>query len=106
MYLIKTPQICLIGGFLIGYFAAGGVLQLATSTANEMYPDHKGVITAMIMFASSVSNYIVINIAGILAKNGGKNGPGNILLFNMTVTLIGIIFAVILNLRYGKEIEK
>lgn len=106
MYLIKIPQICLIGGFLIGFFAAGGVLQLTTSTANEMYPEHKGIITAMVMFASSVSNYVVINVAGVLTGTGGVNGPRNILLFNILVTLIGIIFAVILNIRYGNEIKK
>ena len=39
----------------MGFFAAGGVLQLTTSTANELYPEHKGTITAMVMFASSVS---------------------------------------------------
>lgn len=39
MYFVQIPQICMVGGFLIGYFAAGGVLQLATSTANEMFPE-------------------------------------------------------------------
>lgn len=106
MYLIKVPQICLIGGFLIGFFAAGGVLQLATSTANEMYPEHKGVITATVMFASSVSNYACINVAGFLTKTGGADGPRYILLFNMLVTLIGIVFAVILNIKYRKELGK
>lgn len=106
MYLIKIPQICLIGGFLIGFFAAGGVLQLTTSTANEMYPEHKGTITAMVMFASSVSNYVVINVAGVLSRTGGANGPRNILLFNMLVTFIGILFAIVLNVKYGNEIKK
>lgn len=103
MYLIRTPEICLIGGFLIGFFAAGGVLQLTTSTANEMYPEHKGTITAMVMFASAVSNYVVINAAGMLTTTGGQEGPRNILLFNMLVTLMGIILALVLNIRYGKE---
>lgn len=106
MYMIKAPQVCLIGGYLIGFFAAGGVLQLTTSTANEMYPEHKGTITAMVMFASSVSNYVVINAAGVLAKTGGVNGPRNILLFNMSVTCIGVLFAVVLNIRYGNEMKR
>lgn len=106
MYLIQIPQICLIGGFLIGFFAAGGVLQLTTSTANEMYPEHKGTITAMVMFASSVSNYVVINVAGVLTRTGGADGPRHILLFNMLVTLIGILLAVVLNVKYGNKLEK
>lgn len=106
MYLIKLPQICLIGGFLIGFFAAGGVLQLTTSTANELYPEHKGTITAMVMFASAVSNYVVINVAGFLTRTGGTEGPRYILLFNMLVTFVGIVLAVVLNVKYGKELEK
>lgn len=106
MYFIRIPQICLVGGFLMGFFAAGGVLQLTTSTANELYPEHKGTITAMVMFASSVSNYVVINVAGFLTKTGGAEGPRYILLFNMAVTFLGILLAVILNVKYGNEIEK
>ena len=71
-----------------------------------MYPEHKGTITAMVMFASSVSNYVVINAAGVLAKTGGVNGPRNILLFNMSVTCIGVLFAVVLNIRYGNEMKR
>ena len=29
---------CLAGSFLLGFFAAGGVLQLGTAVANEMFP--------------------------------------------------------------------
>ncbi len=106
MYLIRLPQICLIGGFLIGFFAAGGVLQLATSTANEMYPERKGLITALIMFASSGSNYIVLNVAGYLSKIGGAEGPRYILLFNMALTAVGIVLAIILNIHLDKQKEE
>lgn len=42
IYIVQTPTICLIGGFVIGYAAAGGVLQLAVSTANEFSQQTKG----------------------------------------------------------------
>lgn len=105
MYLIRIPQICLAGGLLMGFFAAGGVLQLTTSTANELYPEHKGVMTAMVMFASAISNYVVINVASILTQVGGEEGPRYILLFNLVVTFIGVILAVILNvsMRSGQS---
>ena len=105
MYLVKIPQICLAGGFMMGFFAAGGVLQLATSTANEIYPEHKGTITAMVMFASAVSNYVVINVAGLLMRTGGANGPGYILLFNMAITFVGILLAIILNVKYSTQLK-
>ena len=37
-YFIQAPFICLVGGFVIGYAGAGGVLQLAVSTTAEFFP--------------------------------------------------------------------
>jgi len=105
MYFVQTPQICMIGGFLIGYFAAGGVLQLATSTANEMFPRDKGKITAVVMIASSIANYAVLNVASLLTRIGGAEGSRYILLFNAAVTAVGILLAVILNLRFEKDAQ-
>ena len=65
---------CLAGGFLLGFFAAGGVLQLVTAVANEMFPKNRGVITSIVMIASSVANYLVISVAGVLTRVGGTNG--------------------------------
>lgn len=97
IYFIQTPAICLAGGFLLGFFAAGGVLQLVTAVANEMFPKNRGVITSIVMIASSVANYLVVSVAGILTRIGGTEGPRLVLLFNMAVTLIGILLAVYLN---------
>lgn len=99
MYFVQIPQICMIGGFLIGYFAAGGVLQLATSTANEMFPRDKGKITAVVMIASSIANYAVLNVASLLSKVGGVQGPRYILLFKAVVTGNRDCVCSILNLR-------
>lgn len=105
MYFVQIPQICMIGGFLIGYFAAGGVLQLATSTANEMFPRDKGKITAVVMIASSIANYAVLNVASLAFQGGRRRGPQIYLLFNAVVTAIGIVFAIILNLRFEKDAQ-
>ncbi|WP_418414049.1 MFS transporter, partial [Blautia sp.] len=44
-YFIQAPFICLVGGFVIGYAGAGGVLQLAVSTTAEFFPENKGTAT-------------------------------------------------------------
>lgn len=106
MYFVRIPQICLIGGFVIGYSAAGGVLQLATSTANEIFPANKGKITSIVMIASSLANYIVLNIAGMISRVGGVNGPRYILLFNVSVTAVGILLAILLNMRFDKDSQR
>lgn len=97
IYFIQTPVICLVGGFLLGFFAAGGVLQLVTAVANEMFPKNRGVITSIVMIASSVANYLVVSVAGVLTRIGGTEGPRLVLLFNIAVTLVGILLAIYLN---------
>lgn len=93
-YLIQTPLICLIGGFVIGYAGAGGVLQLAVSTTAEFFPDSKGTATSLVMIASSIANYTVITFAGYITKSAGEEAPRLILLLNMGVTVIGILLTV------------
>ena len=103
IYFVQTPFICLAGGFLLGFFAAGGVLQLVTAVANEMFPKNRGVITSIVMIASSVANYLVISVAGVLTRVCGTNGPRLVLLFNMAVTLVGILLALYLNVCQKRE---
>ena len=103
IYLIQEPFMCLAGGFLLGFFAAGGVLQLVTAVANEMFPRNRGVITSIVMIASSVANYLVVSAAGILTRIGGTEGPRLVLLFNMAVTLVGILLALYLNVSLKRE---
>lgn len=103
VYFVASPVMCLVGGFLMGYFAAGGVLQLVTAVANEMFPNNRGVITSIVMISSSLANYIVISVAGLLTRMGGTNGPRLVLLFNMSITLIGILLALVLKRCQKKE---
>jgi|Cm1ome_4_1110797.scaffolds.fasta_scaffold04948_2 MFS family permease len=103
IYFVQSPAVCLAGGFLLGFFAAGGVLQLVSAVANEMFPKHRGVITSIVMISSSVANYLVISVAGVLTRVGGTNGPRLVLLFNMAVTLVGILLAVYLNICQKRE---
>lgn len=104
-YFVQAPFMCLAAGFLLGFFAAGGVLQIVTAVANEMFPKNRGVITSIVMIASSVANYAVLNVASLLTKIGGVDGPRLVVLFNMAVTLVGIFLALILTKRFDKDSE-
>ncbi|WP_328597748.1 MFS transporter [Peptostreptococcus porci] len=97
--LVKTPAICIIGSFVIGYAASGGVLQLATATVNNLFPNIKGTITSIIMIASSLSNYTILTLAG---KIGETSGPQSVMLLNIVITAIGVLLAILVNLRYSK----
>lgn len=93
-FLIQEPWICLVGGFVIGYAGAGGVLQLATSTTAEFFPENKGTATSMVMIASSIANYTIISLASYITKVDGASAPRMILLLNMGVTVVGILLAL------------
>lgn len=103
LYFVQTPIICLIGGFVLGYSAAGGVLQLAVSTANSMFPTNKGKITSIVMISSSIANYVILNIAGVITNAGGIYGPKYVILFNIAITIIGILLALYVNKHSMKE---
>jgi len=98
-YFIQTPVILYIGSFVIGYAAAGGVLQLATSTTVGFFPDSKGLATSLVMIASSVANYAVLSLAAYLTKATGASAPRMIILLNVVITLIGVALAVIVKRR-------
>ena len=60
-------------------------------------------LTSIVMIASSVANYLVVSAAGVLTRIGGTEGPRLVLLFNMAVTLIGILLALYLNACLKRE---
>lgn len=94
VYLVKSPAICYIGAFVIGYAAAGGVLQMATATVNDLFPKIKGTITSLVMIASSLCNYTILTAAA-------KMTSMQVILMNIVITVIGVLLAVFVNIRYG-----
>lgn len=104
-YFINNPMVLYIGSFVIGYAAAGGVLQLATSTTIGFFPDSKGLATSLVMIASSVANYVVLSAAAYLTKVTGGDAPRMIILMNIVITLIGVGLAIIVKKRGQTEIK-
>ena len=99
VYMIRTPAICKIGAFLIGYAGAGGVLQMATATVNDLFPKIKGTITSLVMIASSICNYTILKAASTMTAP-------SVIIMNLVITAIGVALALFVNLRYGTLLEK
>ena len=99
VYVIKTPTICYVGAFVIGYAAAGGVLQMATAVVNDLFPRIKGTITSLVMIASSLCNYTILSAAA-------KMSAMNVLVMNIVITVIGVLLAIFVNVRYGVLLKK
>ncbi len=99
VYLVKTPMICFVGVFVIGYAAAGGVLQMATATVNDLSPNIKGIITSLVMTASSLCNYTILSAAA-------KMSSMQVIMMNIVITVIGVLLAVFVNVGYGSLLAK
>ena len=99
VYLVKTPMICFVGAFVIGYAAAGGVLQMATATVNDLFPNIKGTITSLVMIASSLCNYTILSAAA-------KMSSMQVIMMNIVITVIGVLLAVFVNVRYASLLAK
>ena len=100
LLLNPTPMICIISAFVIGFAAAGGVLQLALTAMSEIFPASKGKITGMVYSASSIAGFTVPAITGAISSN-----VSNVILFNIIVTGLGVVLALIVNIRYN-SLEK
>lgn len=103
VYFVQTPLMCQVVGFLMGFFAAGGVLQLATATVNDLFPQIKGTITSIIMIASSLANYLILSLASVVSAG---SGPLGVVILNIVITGLGVILAIFVNMRFNKLIEK
>lgn len=99
VYVVKSPIICYVGAFVIGYSAAGGVLQMATATVNDLFPHIKGTITSLVMIASSLCNYTILSAAAKMSATA-------VILMNVVITVIGVVLALFVNLRYGKLLAR
>ncbi len=99
MFVLKNETVSLVGGFLVGFSAAGGVLQLAVSTMSDLFPVSKGKITSMVMMSSSIATFSVTAIAGFITQTMGTEYT---LLVAAIVTAIGTVLGVVVNFRYNR----
>ncbi|MCD7820798.1 MAG: MFS transporter [Clostridiales bacterium] len=96
--MFPSQTLCTAGAFIIGWAGAGGLLQIATSVCNMIFPKIKGTVTALVMIASSLCNYTILTAASNMT-------PSGVMIMNIVLTAIGVLLGLFINLRYGKLIE-
>lgn len=97
LWMFPSTITCIVAAFVIGFSAAGGVLQLALTSMSELFPSSKGKITGIVFTASSLASTIVPSITGILADIN----LSHVILFDMAITALGVVLALIVNIRYN-----
>lgn len=93
--MIPSQALCMAGAFIIGWAGAGGLLQIATSVCNMLFPKIKGTVTALVMIASSLCNYTILTAAAGMT-------PSGVMVMNIVLTGIGVALGVFVNMNYNK----
>lgn len=95
MYLFPTALMCSIMSFVVGFSAAGGVMQLGLTVMSSFFPKGKGTITGAFYTAGSIASFTIPLVTGAMSKN-----LANVILFDVVIALIGFVVAVCITLRY------
>lgn len=101
MWLFPTPTVMMIGAAFVGFFAAGGVMQLGLTVMGEMFPAGKGTITGVFYTFGSIASFLIPIIAAAIAKTNVRG----IMLFDTIIAGIGFLLAVIIFIRYRRTVD-
>ena len=93
--VVRQSFILYIVSALIGFFAAGGLFQLAAALLAKMYPELKATAMAAAGFMSMLANMTILSIASVIVKSAGANGQSLILVLNIVICIIGTVLGLI-----------
>jgi MFS family permease len=98
---VPSVSTLIIGTVLIGFAAAGGVLQMGITLMTEMIPMGKGVVSGIFLSMGSIASIVVpMVVSAIEAQN-----HLNVMLFNAGLAAVGLLCAIVINIRF-KAIER
>ncbi len=101
MWIYPTnANLMIVLSLLVGFFAAGGVMQLALTVMAEFFPAGKGTVTGFFYTAGSIASFTIP-----LAINWIGN-MRNVMLFDVIIALIGFIDTSLIAMRYKKMFGK
>lgn len=98
MFVSRNTTLAVAGGFIVGATAAGGVLQLVTATMTDLFPASKAKCVSAVMIAGALSQFSATVMASKLAEMFGMEYS---LLVAVGFTVLGIVLAVVVNIRYA-----
>jgi len=98
IYLFPSSLVCNVGAFIIGFSAAGGILQLGVAVMAEFFPKSKARVTSVYMMMGGLANFIIPLITGYLSKFSLRY----IILLDIAFAVVAFVAALIVFSRYYK----
>lgn len=102
MLMVHSPLAYQVLAFVIGFSAAGGVLQMAMTAMAQFFPSGKGKITGIISTASSLSAFVLPWATGILVGDNANPVASyrNVVMMGAGVAIAGAVLAIIVLVRH------
>lgn len=102
LYFMPSSTLAPILSFIVGFSAAGGVMQLGLVMMTEMFPKGKGTMTGIFYTTGSIASFTIPVITGYMADSGINSIMG----LDAAIALAGFIIACIIYVRYNSVMKE
>lgn len=101
LYFMPSSTLAPALSFIVGFSAAGGVMQLGLVMMTEMFPKGKGTMTGIFYTTGSIASFTIPVITGYMADSGINSIMG----LDAAIALVGFIIAIIIYVRYNSVMK-
>ena len=102
LYFMPSASLAPVLSFVVGFSAAGGVMQLGLVMMTEMFPKGKGTMTGIFYTPASTASFTIPVITGYMADSGINSIMG----LDAAIALAGFIIAVLIYIRYNSVMKE
>ena len=101
LYCYPSASLAPILSAVVGFSAAGGVMQLGLVMMTEMFPKGKGTMTGIFYTTGSIASFTIPVVTGYMADSGINSIMG----LDAAIALAGFIVACIIYVRYNSVMK-
>lgn len=101
LYYYPSASLAPILSAVVGFSAAGGVMQLGLVMMTEIFPKGKGTMTGIFYTTGSIASFTIPVITGYMADSGINSIMG----LDAAIALAGFIVACIIYVRYNSVMK-
>ena len=101
LYYYPSASLAPILSAVVGFSAAGGVMQLGLVMMTEMFPKGKGTMTGIFYTTGSIASFTIPVVTGYMADSG----INSIMVLDAAIALAGFIVACIIYVRYNSVMK-
>lgn len=102
LYFMPSGTLAPILSFIVGFSAAGGVMQLGLVMMTEMFPKGKGTMTGIFYTTGSIASFTIPVVTGYMADSGINSIMG----LDAAIALAGFIIACVIYIRYNSVMKE